>query len=293
MKFQRQQESFLLSSRTKGEEIRTAYIRSELNLQSPVQLSLYINSYISDPKAVRLWTSVSHIMRYTVDIDLKNAEECLQQRGVLDQKIATVTVSLWPFDTPEAAIRGILTGLTRELAKHVNTLSITGIGSSYVHAIESAGGTFKSLAQLLQGSSQPDDVLQGIEDIAIATGVRFILWLEDVERFAGAEGLSTEEARRRDAERLGAIRALLFLLDQRNHISVVIVDASLQARFDVEKISRFVDTPPRIRHSTVLKMMTTFRDGSLSVKHIDPTNYDQSIHRSPSHRTLIDNLRAK
>jgi len=155
-----------------------------------------------------------------------------------------VRVSLWPFDSPEAAVRGILDSLVSGLSEHVNALSLRGLSRQYLSVVEIVGGRPGTIASLIAPPSDPKEVLEKVSAVLQAIDLRIILWIEDLERFSGVEQFPDEEGALRDAERLGPVRAMLHLLDRRPMISVLIADTSLESRFDIDKIARFVERPP-------------------------------------------------
>lgn len=192
-----------------------------------------------------------------------------------DERTVMVDVSLWPFDSPEAAVRGVLDAVVRALGSHVNTLSIRGLSSEYATAIELGGGRWSRLGAFLQGSGDPKSILDRMRTILVAIDLRIVLWIEDLERFAGAEELQGEQSVLRDAERLGPVRALLYLLDRSPSISVLIADTRLETRFDVQKIARFVERPPRLDFPAVWRIIDCIRDRCL-------TNHPESVIDSAS-----------
>jgi Arc/MetJ family transcription regulator len=166
-----------------------------------------------------------------------------------EPKILMVDVSAWHFDSSEAAVGGILRALVRELGRHVNVLPLVGLPGEYAATIERAAGRYGAFASLLRGLSQPAEVLRHISDIACAADLKIVLWVEDLERFSGADQLPEDGRAFREAERLGPIRALLHLLDRYPSVSVVTSDVSLRTRFDLGKIARFVEDLPAIDES--------------------------------------------
>lgn len=54
--------------------------------------------------------------------------------------VGIVSVSLWPFESAEAAVAGILRAVIHRLSAHVNTLSLAGLSERYVQTIERIGG---------------------------------------------------------------------------------------------------------------------------------------------------------
>lgn len=174
-----------------------------------------------------------------------------------NQSIEIVRVSLWPFESPEAAVRGILAALIKGLAPHVNSWNLSGIPEQYASTVERVGGRWAAFAGLLTVPHRPEDVLNRLEAITLAINVRMILWIEDLERFANIGDKSDQESRTADT-RLGPIRALLSLLDRRKRISVVVADCSLDARFDLHKIARFIEHIPALDPEIVRRVFAVY-----------------------------------
>ncbi len=203
----------------------------------------------------------------------KTTIRCLVEHHLSDNPmVRLVSVSLWPFDCPEAAVRGILRALVRELGRHVNVLSLVGLSDDYVTAIERTAGSYGGIARLLRGASDPHQILNRLSDITCSAGLRIVLWVEDLERFSGGDSFGEPARSEREVERLGPIRALLYLLDRCPHISVVISDTSLRTRFDVSKIARFVEQAPALSREHVRNCVKMLRDACLGDNTvIDPT----------------------
>jgi hypothetical protein len=157
----------------------------------------------------------------------------------VQEQVRIVEVSLWPYDSPEAAVRGILRAAIQEIGRHVNVLPLVGLSDDYATAIEGAAGRLGSIARIARGSSDPEETLGRLSAIAEAIGLHLVFWIEDLERFSGHRVAATALSSRPE-ERLGPIRALLHLLARQEYISVVISDVSLDAGFDLDKIARFI-----------------------------------------------------
>jgi hypothetical protein len=194
---------------------------------------------------------------------------------VLGKKVGLVRISLWPFDTVNAAIRGVLEAVTEELRHHVNTGPIAGLPDEYVEIIENAGVGW---AGLFKSSRSPVAVLADYDAIASAIGLHLILWIEDLERFSGT--ITKEE--HQEVERLGPIRSLLYILSEFNSFQVVLASASLSTRFDIEKIARIVEMVPSLEPMSVWGVLSRFRDGCMQelVGLIDPATPDARRHLS-------------
>jgi hypothetical protein len=181
-----------------------------------------------------------------------------------DERIQLVSISLWPYDTPEAAVAGILKAVAAVLGRHVDVLGLTGLPDKYVAMIEQSVPTLSGLARALRPSLTPREIVDRYSQGAIAAGLKLVLWIEDVERFAGSSQLPDAARAEQEFERLGAIRALLHLLDRAPMISVIIADASLGSRFDLDKIARYVEQPPTLNQLTIRRVLSNFRRHCLS-----------------------------
>lgn len=181
------------------------------------------------------------------------------------QKIIFVRFSAWPYDSPEAAVRGVLNELIKNLGARVNTLALSGLADNYVSAIEKARGIISGIVNLVRGDYQPNILLERISNVINAVDCRLVLWIEDLERFSGIEQLGEEGQRAiRDVERLGALRALFHLIDRKPNISVIIADSTLEARFDIDKIARFVERPPRLIEEKVKHCIAGLRNSCIN-----------------------------
>jgi hypothetical protein len=181
-------------------------------------------------------------------------------------------LSLWVYETPQAAVIGILGALVDAMSRHVNTVGLTGLSARYVESIEAVAGRWAFASRYLRGEQSPASILRALERIASATGIRFVLWIEDLERFSGVDRLSGEQAARREAEQLGPILSLLHQLDRCTGISVIVADTTLRSRFDVEKIARFIEEPPRPDPAFVWWQIGLLRNHCLSYDVIDPAS---------------------
>lgn len=180
-----------------------------------------------------------------------------------DRGLVFVRVSLWPFENSQAAVRGIVDGVVAELSTRVDVVALTEVRQQYIEAIRSAGGRFESIASLLAGRRSAEKQLEAIGQLAIAAGLRVVLWIEDLERFAGSDELPENGKASRDVERLSPVRALLYLLDKSSAITVILATTSLEARFDLDKIARFIERPPQPKNAEVAKLFAVTRKACL------------------------------
>ena len=201
---------------------------------------------------------------------LRNLVENALLQGDSSPSVRLVPVELWPYETARAAVQGIIGTLVDALAREVNVLSVRGIPSAYGEAMTSAGGWSSAMVRLQGVPANPTETLTEIDRIATTIGLRFVLWIEDLERFAGGD-----DAGAGGEEKLNPIRALLHGLTQLESVSVVTATTSLRLRFDIEKIARYVEMIPPLPESLVSKALDLFRKGCCS-KHdvIDPSSRD-------------------
>lgn len=189
--------------------------------------------------------------------------EQLIMRGTAAPQVTLAEISVWGFETPEAAVRGIVNRLLRMIDERASTLGLRGIPGAYVRIIEAGGGVWSRMAAIFRDGSGPSDVLQRIDDVLAAIDVHVVLWVEDLERFAGTANDGSSDAPQSEQGQLSAIRALLFLLDQLEHVSVIAATTSLYTRFDLEKIARYVEPLPTLLPTQVWDVLEVFREGCL------------------------------
>lgn len=104
----------------------------------------------------------------------------LREKNLLDKRIILVEISLWPFETADAAVIGILDELTTALGKHVNTLALTRLAKKYVNAVSSSSLNLSAITSLIEDSASPETILKEIESIVAAIDMKLVLWIEDL-----------------------------------------------------------------------------------------------------------------
>lgn len=182
-------------------------------------------------------------------------------QGSAKGRVRLVQIELWPFTTPAAAVEGILQRLVDEFRKDVSVTSLRGLPEMYWEAVSAAGGFWSVLGRLLRGRwDSPPKLLSHLDQAATAVGIRYVLWVEDLERFAGAS-ISNDSETTEQALILAPIRALLHGLDRCDSLAVVTATTNLHARFDLEKIARFVEQIPRLHEENAKRILDQFRRG--------------------------------
>ena len=177
-----------------------------------------------------------------------------------------VPVEVWPFETSRAAVEGVLSALIDALSCDVSVLALRGVPGRYAQAMHASGGVIAGLARLLGSPGSPHDTLLRIDKVALAAGRKYVVWIEDLERFAANHGdFSVGES-----EKMNPIRALLVGLDRLESVTVVTSTTSLQTRFDVEKIARYVEILPPLDSVTVRPILSKFRADCWSAGVLDP-----------------------
>lgn len=188
---------------------------------------------------------------------LFNLIQAYLQKSEKASHIKMVKVELWPYETTRAAVMGVISLLVEELAQEVNVLEIKGIPSKYADAMGAAGGPWSALVKAQGTPGNPNESLRKFGEIATAIGIKFIVWIDDLERFAGISDAKFEPAK--EAERLGPLRALLLGLDSTPSLSVITATTTLQTRFDLEKIARYVERIPDMDPVAVARILAMFR----------------------------------
>jgi hypothetical protein len=198
-------------------------------------------------------------------------EELVQQRNsTTSPAIEIITIELWPYETARAAVEGIVATLVDSLSTRVGTYQLRGLPDRYGDAIGKAGGELAvAIARLRETPSSPLEMLRVIDNIAVTIGVRYVLWVEDLERFAVGDPRRAV-ADSSEAEKLAPIRALLFGLDRFAAISVITATTDLLRRFDLEKVARYIERIPPMSPAIVLKIIRAFRETWLAADFIDP-----------------------
>ncbi|MDX2056004.1 MAG: hypothetical protein SFV15_26615 [Polyangiaceae bacterium] len=185
-----------------------------------------------------------------------------------------VPVSLWPYTTAEAAVRGVINALVSAFAEEVNVLPMLGLSRRYAQAIQGLSRA-SWLTPHLERIEDPVAVLQQLEQLANAIGVRVVVWVEDFERFAGwDEDGAHKEQGSNEASHLGPLRALLHCLDERASFTVVMAATTLGVSFDQEKLARHIERVPDLRYADLGNILRCFRNGCLHMlgDRVDPAN---------------------
>jgi hypothetical protein len=205
----------------------------------------------------------------------------LHARGLLDRRIILVDVSLWPFETAEAAIRAILTRIESGLARLTCTASVGHAADRYLRVVEKLDSRLGAVSALLPEQQGPQDVLSAYDRLAQLLGVQVVVWIEDLERF---EGVGTDFG-----ARSAPVRGLLHGLQRFDHITVVLASNSLDARVDLEKIARFVERLPRLSTLEAWPIIRRFRQVCLA----EARASGMALVLDPSHGPLAEEYSAE
>ena len=222
--------------------------------------------------------------------------EALERRQGKTKRIELVTVELWPYQTSRAAVEGVIQRLIDVLAKEVNVISVRGLPAEYATAMSAGGGFWSVLSGTLSPTRSPWDLLDQIDAIATAIGRTYVVWVEDLERFASQISKGGQQSRasdwRDEPDRLNPIRALLHGLDRLGSVSVITATTALHQRFDIDKIARYVEAIPRLPLAKVAQVITMFRNGHhRGADYIDPEKPDVRKLLDSSSFDVIDHLR--
>jgi hypothetical protein len=178
-------------------------------------------------------------------------------------KCRVIRIELWPFLTSDAALAGILNRIFDELEVEIGIGHLRTIPRQYLDALESFSGFWQSLSRSIRGTeSNPSEILERIDRLATMLNLRLVVWIDDLERFAG-DGPSSVGISAKEADRLSPIRALLHALGEQRSITVVVATTSLEAGFDWDKIARYIYEIPRMNPAATGKILRLFRERCL------------------------------
>jgi hypothetical protein len=181
-------------------------------------------------------TSILHLVRRELEHRRRNDIELIE-------------VQMWPYETARAAVVGIIDRLVEALGEHVNVVSLRGVSGAYAEAISAAPGGSVLRAALRSRAEQPAEALSAMDDIARVIGVRYVVWVEDLERFVTGDA---------GDEKLGLVRALLHGLHRLPSFTVITATTELSHRLDLDKIARYVERVPELRPQVVRQLCGRF-----------------------------------
>jgi Cdc6-like AAA superfamily ATPase len=156
----------------------------------------------------------------------------LARRGHNDLEV--LEVQLWGYETARAAVVGILDQLVDALGRQVNVVALRSLSGAYAEGISKlrSGST---LAMLGARARSPAHLLDHLDQVARVIAVRYVIWIEDLERFAGNDVSD---------DKLGVVRALLHGLHRLPSFTVITATSELSQSFDPDKIAGYVEHVP-------------------------------------------------
>lgn len=187
-----------------------------------------------------------------------------------DERTQLVHMEMWQYKSSDAAAAGLLDALIEALAQWSDVLRIRGLSDRYLDAMSAAGGLWGGFSKL-QSPTGVDKSLQGFDDIALVTNHRFVLWIDDLERFSGNTGPAAD--RWKHWNKIQPLLALLFRLERMESVTVVIATTKESLSFDQEKIARFIEKLPEFSWETKARLINQFRNGC---HHLFPSLIDPS-----------------
>ncbi|MCE9574053.1 MAG: KAP family NTPase [Deltaproteobacteria bacterium] len=262
------------SRQSSGRERLEAWLRDDTVISDPAE-DLFGHAAIARRMATRIATNPSPAQALVGPLGSGKSTVLALTRAHLlkahsSAHVSIVEIGLWPYDSSRSAVEGILGALVEALSQEVSTNQLAGLPAAYGAAIARMGGFSDWIPPILHPSTNPSDSLFVLDEVATAIGHRFVLWVEDLERFAA--GKANAPVSESEIERLGPIRALLFGLDQLRSISVVTSTTDLLHRFDIEKIARYVERIPEIRFREARRVVSEVRQHLLdTTRVIDPS----------------------
>ncbi len=205
--------------------------------------------------------------------------------------IQYLQIPLWPYNTVEAAVSGVLNSLLDKLGQELNTLALSGLPNRYLFAIERAVGPFSGFARLLEVGLTPSRLLNNFATIAAACNLKFVLWIDDFERFSD-ENIGVNNPAVLWQDKADSLRSLLYLLDQQACISVIVAGTTLDSRFDQQKIARYIERVPRLDHESGCRLVNQLRKKCLDKDFINSVSPEESDHLFQVTES-VDDVRAK
>ncbi len=195
-----------------------------------------------------------------------------------DERIHIVQVSLWAYADGAAATNGVLSALVRALGRSVSTFEVDAAPSQYIQSISSAAGPrwLQTVLGALARQPSPEEILSHIESVALATQHRYVIWIEDFERFRDAAPARASEPHEPSPQTHSMMLSLLHLLDGRSNLSVVFADETVPPGFDMIKLVRYTYHVPRLDLRNVMSVIQLLRNRCLTNwprPHIDPTSH--------------------
>lgn len=166
-------------------------------------------------------------------------------------------ISLWPFAFADSAIESILEQALECIKNDVDTLAIAGIPEAYTKAVGSQIPGIAGMLDVVRRRGTPGELLDQIDEVVTAAGIEIVLWIEDLERFAVDRHTAV-------ARQIDQIHSLIYELDSRSSIRVVIASATILERIDPAKIARYIEHVPKIEAAANWARISDFRDSCLS-----------------------------
>jgi hypothetical protein len=176
---------------------------------------------------------------------LRMVQEELKQH----KDVEILEVQMWAYETARAAVTGVLDQIVDALGKHVNVVGLRGVSGAYAEAISKVPDGGVILAALRGRSDSPEHALNELDEIARVIGIRYVIWIEDLERFASTAASD---------DKLGVVRALLHGLHRLPSFTIVTATTELSRGFDHDKIARYVEHVPRLPAATVKRLCGSF-----------------------------------
>lgn len=191
----------------------------------------------------------------------------------VNTKIKFIVVGIWEYENARAAVHGLVKELVDTLEREVVAFGVTELPGQYVEAMTAAGGGWSAVSRLLGWSARPLDALKQIDEIASILNVRFVLWIEDLERYAGLAGKRSGELSSAEFERVGPIRALIDSLNKLQSVSMILATTKPSDQMDLEKLALYVEEIPKLDPRKVRTVLGAFRRAAFSK---DPSLIDPS-----------------
>lgn len=175
------------------------------------------------------------------------------------RRIEFIQIELWQYENAKAAVRGVVGELVSALQQEVAAFGLTELPAQYVEAMSAAGGGWSAVSKMFGWSNRPLDALSQIDGVACALNLRFVIWIEDLERYAGIAGKTPVNLSPQEFERVGPVRSLIYALNNMKSTSIILATTLPNDQMDLEKIALYVEEIRPLDPEKVRRVLGTFR----------------------------------
>lgn len=170
-----------------------------------------------------------------------------------EQGLVCFSLSLWPYDSVQAAVRGLLRGISKALGEEIHTWHLAELPARYLRAIHAMHPLLGALAGWLRLEDGPEATLRQLETTCQRTALHLLIIVEDIDRFTQREPGASRD--------FGPLAALLWQLDALAPVGLVLATSARQDlhTVDGEKLLRRVHAMPKLKDTEVGQVLARAR----------------------------------